>query len=183
MADSKDGIDALLRCRTKDSAERAVKDANPIIDGRKANVNLAYLGAKPRINAQNGFPSIRPPYSFMIGSQYGLMANWLALRPLVPQEVGTLAEASVKTNQQPHDFSLLNYASHQRDLANLLVGANLHVGFALILQAFQASSQGKSPSSVSAECRRQDREEGPFELPFATTGTRPLSSKTFHPQF
>lgn len=35
----------------RDSAERAVKDANPIIDGRKANVNLAYLGAKPR----NGF--------------------------------------------------------------------------------------------------------------------------------
>ena len=35
----------------RDSAERAVKEANPIIDGRKANVNLAYLGAKPR----NGF--------------------------------------------------------------------------------------------------------------------------------
>ncbi|KAH9419229.1 RNA-binding protein 38 [Dermatophagoides pteronyssinus] len=35
----------------RESAERAVKDANPIIDGRKANVNLAYLGAKPR----NGF--------------------------------------------------------------------------------------------------------------------------------
>ena len=31
-------------------AERACKDPNPIIDGRKANVNLAYLGAKPRIN-------------------------------------------------------------------------------------------------------------------------------------
>lgn len=30
------------------SAERAVKDPNPIIDGRKANVNLAILGAKPR---------------------------------------------------------------------------------------------------------------------------------------
>lgn len=30
------------------AAERACKDANPIIDGRKANVNLAYLGAKPR---------------------------------------------------------------------------------------------------------------------------------------
>lgn len=30
-------------------AERACKDPNPIIDGRKANVNLAYLGAKPRI--------------------------------------------------------------------------------------------------------------------------------------
>lgn len=32
------------------SAERACKDPNPIIDGRKANVNLAILGAKPRGN-------------------------------------------------------------------------------------------------------------------------------------
>ncbi|CAG5115862.1 unnamed protein product, partial [Candidula unifasciata] len=34
----------------KISAERACKEPNPIIDGRKANVNLAYLGAKPRQN-------------------------------------------------------------------------------------------------------------------------------------
>nr|CAB3265471.1 RNA-binding protein 24-B [Phallusia mammillata] len=33
----------------KDAAERACKDPNPVIDGRKANVNLAYIGAKPRI--------------------------------------------------------------------------------------------------------------------------------------
>ena len=32
----------------RDAAEKACKDPNPIIDGRKANVNLAYLGAKPR---------------------------------------------------------------------------------------------------------------------------------------
>ncbi|CAL1288740.1 unnamed protein product [Larinioides sclopetarius] len=67
----------------RDAAERAVKDANPIIDGRKANVNLAYLGAKPRINAQNdymlsGFPStLRASYPFMIGSQYGLPPQYL----------------------------------------------------------------------------------------------------------
>lgn len=30
------------------STERACKEPNPIIDGRKANVNLAILGAKPR---------------------------------------------------------------------------------------------------------------------------------------
>ncbi|XP_072270332.1 RNA-binding protein 38 [Pyxicephalus adspersus] len=36
------------------AADRACKDPNPIIDGRKANVNLAYLGAKPR-NLQSGF--------------------------------------------------------------------------------------------------------------------------------
>ncbi|KAK7869983.1 hypothetical protein R5R35_013750 [Gryllus longicercus] len=34
------------------AAERACKDPNPIIDGRKANVNLAILGAKPRGNVQ-----------------------------------------------------------------------------------------------------------------------------------
>lgn len=33
----------------KFAAERACKDANPVIDGRKANVNLAYIGAKPRV--------------------------------------------------------------------------------------------------------------------------------------
>ncbi|CAJ0933596.1 unnamed protein product, partial [Mesorhabditis belari] len=36
--------------KDRPSAERACKDPNPIIDGRKANVNLAYLGAKPRGN-------------------------------------------------------------------------------------------------------------------------------------
>ncbi|GCC37383.1 hypothetical protein chiPu_0015887 [Chiloscyllium punctatum] len=36
------------------AADRACKDPNPIIDGRKANVNLAYLGAKPRA-IQTGF--------------------------------------------------------------------------------------------------------------------------------
>lgn len=35
------------------SAEKACKDPNPIIDGRKANVNLAYLGAKPRTLAHD----------------------------------------------------------------------------------------------------------------------------------
>ncbi|CAG0912514.1 unnamed protein product [Notodromas monacha] len=56
-------------------AERACKDPNPIIDGRKANVNLAFLGAKPRGNSiYNGyFPAapfanvaaaLRPPIHF-----------------------------------------------------------------------------------------------------------------------
>ncbi|KAH7954206.1 hypothetical protein HPB49_016436 [Dermacentor silvarum] len=56
----------------RDAAERAVKEANPIIDGRKANVNLAYLGAKPRANANNGFPlSVRGAgYPTFLPSQY-----------------------------------------------------------------------------------------------------------------
>lgn len=35
----------------KEAAQEAIKDPNPVIDGRKANVNLAYLGAKPRTTA------------------------------------------------------------------------------------------------------------------------------------
>lgn len=31
-----------------EGAKQAIQDPNPVIDGRKANVNLAYIGAKPR---------------------------------------------------------------------------------------------------------------------------------------
>ena len=39
---------------TKEAAEKACKEPNPIIDGRKANVNLAILGAKPRMSSIQG---------------------------------------------------------------------------------------------------------------------------------
>jgi hypothetical protein len=42
--------------RDRIGAERACKEPNPIIDGRKANVNLAYLGAKPRANVGMSLP-------------------------------------------------------------------------------------------------------------------------------
>uniref|UniRef100_A0A8B9KRB0 RNA binding motif protein 24b n=1 Tax=Astyanax mexicanus TaxID=7994 RepID=A0A8B9KRB0_ASTMX len=59
------------------AAERACKDPNPIIDGRKANVNLAYLGAKPRI-LQPGFsfgvPQIHPAF---LQRPYGIPAHYV----------------------------------------------------------------------------------------------------------
>jgi hypothetical protein len=61
----------------KEAAERACKEPNPIIDGRKANVNLAILGAKPRGNltAQLPLTAIRPGFpaaALMAGAgQYG----------------------------------------------------------------------------------------------------------------
>ena len=38
--------------REQVDAAKACLNPNPIIDGRKANVNLAYIGAKPRIGHQ-----------------------------------------------------------------------------------------------------------------------------------
>ena len=39
--------------KDKEGAERACVNPNPIIDGRKANVNLAYLGAKNKHSQQS----------------------------------------------------------------------------------------------------------------------------------
>ncbi|XP_013990522.1 RNA-binding protein 38 [Salmo salar] len=53
------------------AAERACKDPNPIVDGRKANVNLAYLGAKPR-SPQTGFSiRVQQVHPALIQRQYG----------------------------------------------------------------------------------------------------------------
>jgi len=75
---------------TKETAERACKEPNPIIDGRKANVNLAILGAKPRGNVTAGVPltALRPgfPANFL-PSQYGdlTLAGQLGLTAAQPQ--------------------------------------------------------------------------------------------------
>ncbi|XP_060140769.1 RNA-binding protein 38 isoform X2 [Globicephala melas] len=53
------------------AAERACKDPNPNIDGRKANVNLAYLGAKPR-SLQTGFAiGVQQLHPTLIQRTYG----------------------------------------------------------------------------------------------------------------
>ena len=44
-------FDGQVTMSDRKSTEQACLEPNPIIDGRKANVNLAYLGAKPRIPA------------------------------------------------------------------------------------------------------------------------------------
>ncbi|XP_008407853.1 RNA-binding protein 38 [Poecilia reticulata] len=59
------------------AAERACKDPNPIIDGRKANVNLAYLGAKPR-SLQTGISiGVQPIHPALIQRQYGLAQPYI----------------------------------------------------------------------------------------------------------
>lgn len=37
---------------SREGAEQACAIPNPVVDGRKANVNLAYLGAKPKNHNQ-----------------------------------------------------------------------------------------------------------------------------------
>ncbi|KAG2464923.1 RNA-binding protein 24 [Polypterus senegalus] len=59
------------------AAERACKDPNPIIDGRKANVNLAYLGAKPRV-MQPGFAfGVQQIHPAFIQRPFGIPAHYV----------------------------------------------------------------------------------------------------------
>ncbi|CAH0562584.1 unnamed protein product [Brassicogethes aeneus] len=85
------------------SAERACKDPNPIIDGRKANVNLAILGAKPRGNVPTGFtfPSVRAGYPTLLPSQYGVPPGYMYQSPyLAATAPGSLVP--LQTTQLTH---------------------------------------------------------------------------------
>ncbi|KAK7869982.1 hypothetical protein R5R35_013750 [Gryllus longicercus] len=74
------------------AAERACKDPNPIIDGRKANVNLAILGAKPRGNVQPGFPfpGIRAGYPAILPNQYGVPPGYVYPSPYLTAAPGSI---------------------------------------------------------------------------------------------
>ncbi|XP_022915625.1 RNA-binding protein 24-B-like [Onthophagus taurus] len=76
----------------RQSAERACREPNPIIDGRKANVNLAILGAKPRGNVQTGFPfpGVRAGYPTLLPGQYGMPGYMYQSPYLAATAPGTL---------------------------------------------------------------------------------------------
>lgn len=76
------------------SAERACKDPNPIIDGRKANVNLAILGAKPRGNITPGFPfaaGLRAGGYPVIPNQFGVPQSYVYGSPYLGAAAATAA--------------------------------------------------------------------------------------------
>ncbi|XP_043573668.1 RNA-binding protein 38-like, partial [Chiloscyllium plagiosum] len=62
------------------AADRACKDPNPIIDGRKTNVNLAFLGAKPRI-VHSGGMGLQQVHSTLMQRPYGVAPY------LIPQTI------------------------------------------------------------------------------------------------
>ncbi|KAK2836540.1 hypothetical protein Q7C36_014409 [Tachysurus vachellii] len=103
----------------RSAADRACKDPNPIIDGRKANVNLAYLGAKPRV-MQPGFtfgvPQIHPAF---IQRPYGIPAHYVYpqafMQPsvVIPHVQPGTASAATATASSPYiDYTGAAYAQY-----------------------------------------------------------------------
>ncbi|TKS81973.1 RNA-binding protein 24 [Collichthys lucidus] len=112
------------------SADRACKDPNPIIDGRKANVNLAYLGAKPRV-IQPGFafgvPQIHPAF---IQRPYGVPAHYVYpqafVQPsvVIPHVQPSAATATAAAASSPYlDYTGAAYAQYSAAAATAAAAA------------------------------------------------------------
>ncbi|XP_049319057.1 RNA-binding protein 38 isoform X2 [Astyanax mexicanus] len=95
----------------KAAAEQACKDPNPIIDGRKANVNLAYLGAKPR-SPQTGWRSSLCTHRLYCSR---VCCSRLRSPPLSPPLIWTILPPTPIMRQQPSSSTptpLLQLSSH-----------------------------------------------------------------------
>ncbi|XP_056128852.1 RNA-binding protein 38 [Lampris incognitus] len=88
------------------AAERACKDPNPIIDGRKANVNLAYLGAKPR-SMQTGISiGVHPIHPALVQRQYGLAQQYLYPQAFIQPSLVLPTQVSTSVTSSPYlDYS------------------------------------------------------------------------------
>merc|ERR1711892_1340770 len=84
---------------TQEEAEQALQEPNPIIEGRKANVNLSILGAKPRGNAAPKLPltAISPEYASLLGGQFSLAAPQALTQ--APYAVPTTLQAAATAYQ------------------------------------------------------------------------------------
>lgn len=104
----------------RNGADRATKDPNPIIDGRKANVNLAYLGAKPRINASlpfaikaAGIPTVVPSSAYGYPAQYVYPSTYLTTQGVlatIPSALSPTAAATTGTAPATATQYAIDYA-------------------------------------------------------------------------
>ncbi|XP_023661340.1 RNA-binding protein 38-like isoform X1 [Paramormyrops kingsleyae] len=99
------------------AAERACKDPNPIIDGRKANVNLAYLGAKPR-GLQAGEQArglsfgVQQIHPTLIQRQHGLLQQYIYPQAVVqPSLIVPSQMSSINSPYMDYSAPYAQYAS------------------------------------------------------------------------
>ncbi|XP_056141555.1 RNA-binding protein 24b [Lampris incognitus] len=111
------------------SADRACKDPNPIIDGRKANVNLAYLGAKPRV-MQPGFsfgvPQIHPAFiqrPFGIPAHYVYPQAFVQPSVVIPHVQPSAATATAAATSPYLDYTGAAYAQYSAAAATAAAAA------------------------------------------------------------
>uniref|UniRef100_G3P620 RNA-binding protein 38 n=1 Tax=Gasterosteus aculeatus TaxID=69293 RepID=G3P620_GASAC len=124
------------------AAERACKDPNPIIDGRKANVNLAYLGAKPR-SIQTGISiGVQPIHPALIQRQYGLAQPYVYPQAYVQPSLVMPSQVSTAVSSSPY----LDYAAAYTQYAQ--AAFEQQYPYAASPAAFLGYSYATSPPTV-----------------------------------
>merc|ERR1719278_2284553 len=141
----------------KEAAERACKEPNPIIDGRKANVNLAILGAKPRGNL-TGFPAA----ALMAGAgQYGQPVAAPASHPYLQQ---LYAAAAAQQQQAAYGLSpnIMQLADLQGGTGNPLLDMYSQYAAAYSPQQMVPAVTQAQALTTSLE---QQQQQQPQQLP------------------
>ncbi|XP_002120013.2 RNA-binding protein 24 [Ciona intestinalis] len=104
----------------KGAAERACKDPNPVIDGRKANVNLAYIGAKPRV-MQTTVGIRQIPQAYVPAAQYGgVPALYAAQYPTAATTYVAHNGMLIPAHAAQHTSPIIDYSGY---VAQLSAGA------------------------------------------------------------
>lgn len=138
----------------KEAAQEAIKDPNPVIDGRKANVNLAYLGAKPRTTINNAAAAntvIHLGAAYPTLQTYGLQPLIYPTHTLLGSNVipFTGAGASLSPTAQAHytsAYDLSQFGAAQLDAAS----ATYSYGAASALAAAAAANnQGANATQLA----------------------------------
>ncbi|XP_028302416.1 RNA-binding protein 38-like [Gouania willdenowi] len=126
------------------SAERACKDPNPIIDGRKANVNLAYLGAKPR-SIQTGLSiGVQPIHPALIQRQYGLAQPYVYPQAFVQPSLVLPTQMSTSVTSSPY----LDYSAAYSQYAQ--AAFEQQYPYAASPAVYQSYSYAASPTATAA---------------------------------
>jgi len=138
---------------TKEFAERACKEPNPIIDGRKANVNLAILGAKPRGNltAQVPLAALRPGFPALMAGQYGQPVGQPASNPYLQQ---LYAAAASPYGQLTPNIMQLMQGGTGNPLLDMYAGQYAAVGYpapAAVTQPGPAAVQVPPATSLALD--------------------------------
>lgn len=79
----------------KEGADEAIKEPNPVIDGRRANVNLAYLGAKNRAATM---PRMLSSLIFEFDRLFSILVSYSLLARMPTYQSATYPYVSMSDN-------------------------------------------------------------------------------------
>ncbi|XP_061909891.1 uncharacterized protein LOC133653996 isoform X1 [Entelurus aequoreus] len=112
----------------RSAAQQACKDANPIIDGRKANVNLAYLGAKPRSSQTSLSAGVQQVHPAWAQRHYGDMVKTLNPKYIPPSRdylSNTLIPAWYKKNRNRESEPRIGIENRQESESKQRIGIRI----------------------------------------------------------